>query len=307
MRPTGTERERLLVLAAQLPWVHIIDLGDGCFTPGTWSQPNPSLVKAADSVDFRGKKVLDVGCWDGLWSFEAERRGAAEVHGIDLVTQRRWSEQSTFLLAKQILGSRVHYHPDVSVYDVQRLGINDFDVVIYPGVYYHLKDPLLSFSRLRNVMKEGATIIVEGVILREPGCHARFFYRDVHLNELSNWWVPTIDCLRQWVECSYFELQDEFDFWDAGNNNPRHVLTARAVRRADPLYNRRPEGLEAFDLNTYAPTFIDPASVGGQAAPSLLRRIARHVPASLKRGPHAEPLRRYIRQLEARQSASPRH
>jgi tRNA (mo5U34)-methyltransferase len=300
MRPTGIERERLLARVAARPWVHVIDLGDGVSTPGTWLQPNPALVRAMDSVDFRGKKVLDIGCWDGLWSFEAERRGAAQVYATDLVTQRRWGEESTLLLAKQILGSRVEYHPDLSVYDVERLGVRDFDVVIYPGVYYHLKDPVLSFTRLRRVMKEGATLIVEGAVVEDAGCSARFFYREPYLGDLSNWWVPTVDCLRQWVECGFFEGVEEFGFWDAGGHNLRYTLTARAVRRADPLYIRPPEELGGYDLNAYPQTFLDRGGVSaGRAVASTIRRLAVHVPASLKQGPHARLLRRVVRRLDA--------
>src|SRR6266496_2065088 len=78
-----------------LDWVHTIDLGQGLVTPGAWP-PSPLIRKAFDSLDFVGKRVLDVGCWDGLWSFEAERRGAGEVYATDCVSQRPHREQPTF-------------------------------------------------------------------------------------------------------------------------------------------------------------------------------------------------------------------
>src|SRR5438105_10452129 len=91
-------------LAAQiqsLDWVHSIDLGGGLVTPGAWP-PSPLIRAAFNAVDFAGKKVLDVGCWDGLWSFEAERRGAAQVYATDCASQRPHREQPTFALAQQI-------------------------------------------------------------------------------------------------------------------------------------------------------------------------------------------------------------
>jgi tRNA (mo5U34)-methyltransferase len=59
----------------QLKWVHRIDLGNGIITPGQWPR-NPLISAAFSDIDFSGKKVLDIGCWDGLWAFEAERQGA---------------------------------------------------------------------------------------------------------------------------------------------------------------------------------------------------------------------------------------
>src|SRR5262245_19550631 len=81
-------RDDLRRRVAALKWVHSIDLGGGVVTPGAWGPPAPQIVRALDSIDFRGRRVLDIGCWDGLWSFEAERRGAAEVYATDFVPHR---------------------------------------------------------------------------------------------------------------------------------------------------------------------------------------------------------------------------
>lgn len=248
-RPVGST-QRWIEQVNQMKWVHRIDLGHGIVTPGDWPMPNPCFMQALDTIDFRGKKVLDIGCWDGLYSFEAEKRGAAEVYATDLVTQRRYNDHTTFTLAREILGSKARYFPDVSVYDVERLGVRDFDVVIYAGVYYHLKDPLRSFATLRRVMKEGGTMIVEGAAIDAPECYARFYYEETFCRDNSNWWVPTVPCLRQWVACNFFEISREFGWWDPGAN-PRYVLNATAVRRKDPLYLRPDPDLAEYDLNDY--------------------------------------------------------
>lgn len=60
-------RQELLSRVGQYDWIHSIDLGEGIVTPGKWGPPNPLLVDVFDRLDFRGKKVLDIGCWDGLW------------------------------------------------------------------------------------------------------------------------------------------------------------------------------------------------------------------------------------------------
>lgn len=245
---TISDRDALLKLVPTLEWVHSIDLG-GTRTPGRWGLPPTFLLRALDDIDFRGKKVLDIGCWDGLWSFEAERRGAAEVFATDYVGHRPNRGQPTFRLAHKILGSRVKYVPDLSVYDVGRLGIDDFDVVLFCGVYYHLKHPLLALGRLRRVTREGGVVLVEGETVPSHENFASFYYHEEYKNDVSNWWIPTIRCLREWVECSFFRIRS--DYAPDGPLNTRHAVLAEAVRAADPNYAYPDEELSAFDLNEY--------------------------------------------------------
>lgn len=219
----------------EMNWVHQIDLGNGIITPGRWP-PHPLILQAYDAIDFRGKKVLDVGCWDGLWSFEAERRGALEVVAIDDISQRSYKEQPTFKLAHEALGSRVRYYPDVSVYDLpQRIVDHDFDVAVFSGVYYHLKDPLLALAKIRQMLREGGQLIIEGDVLdEERASFARFYYQSLHCEDPSNWWVPTIACLREWVECSFFGIEHEFHTFDRG----RDGLWQKIKRRVKLLLER---------------------------------------------------------------------
>jgi tRNA (mo5U34)-methyltransferase len=244
-------------------WYHSIDLGHGIVTPGHCGPPNPDILRLYDTLDFRGKKVLDIGCWDGLWSFEAEKRGAALVYATDKVDHRTYNESLSIHIAHEALKSKVVYRSDLSVYDVGELGVNDFDIVVFCGVFYHLKDPLLALARLRRVMKEGGTILIEGEVHPdETRALAKFYYRDWLANDPSNWWVPSRRCLREWVECSYFEIVNEFipeeQFTErfltrSGTMLPdehhlRVYLAARAVRRRDGNYQGRDTELGRFDL-----------------------------------------------------------
>lgn len=237
-------------------WMHTIDLGDGLATPGAWTDEDQApKLEALDEIDFTGKRVLDIGCLDGLFAFEAERRGASEVYATDLVSQVTPSREPYFRLAHELLRSRARYSPDMSVLDVGLLGVSDFDVVLYLGVYYHLRDPLLSFARLRTVMRNGAILLVEGQVIDDSEVYARFFYREHYLGDRSNWWIPTIPCLSQWVESSFFEIEQEYrqTYVDTPlvNRTGRYILRARAVERADPNIAFPDAELGPFDLNRY--------------------------------------------------------
>ena len=260
-------RERI----SKLNWMHSIDLGNGVVTPGKWGQPSSIIKQALDNTDLRDKKVLDIGCWDGLWSFDAERRGAREVYATDLISQRSFAQQPTFETARDILKSKVHYNPNVSVYELRgQLGITDFDVVLFCGVYYHLKDPLLALARLREVMNTDGILIVEGdVIDDEQESLARFYYRHRHVDG-SNWWVPTIACLRDWIQCNFFEIIDEYQVGRTyattkhrlktmlkkalGHKEKvdtiRYVVRAKAIARTDAKYKNYPDlNLQKFQAD----------------------------------------------------------
>ena len=259
------EREQLIEEVAKHNWMHTIDLGQGVTTPGRWPV-NQNVMRAYDHIDFKGKKVLDVGTCNGLWSFEAERRGAAEVYSVDYLTHAGYWCTPAYKLAHEALGSNASYHPDLDVYDVEQLGVNDFDVVVFSGIYYHLKHPLLALTKLRRVMKEGGRIVIEGPIYPDTRrCYSTFHYRDLLLDDKSNWCVPTLKCLREWVECSFLEVEQEYfnqpleqgplerlkaslrsRMGQTSSNTLRTVMLARAVTRQDALYSSPDPDLAAY-------------------------------------------------------------
>jgi tRNA (mo5U34)-methyltransferase len=203
----------------------------------------------------------------GTGSGRSRRRGAAEVYATDYTAHRPFRESETFCLAHRILGSQARYERNLSVYDVERLGVTDFDIVLFLGVYYHLKDPLLALAGLRRVMRPGATLVVEGEIIDDDRArHARFYYCQRYRGDESNWWIPTVACLREWVECSCFEIDTLCNavrdpltglrtetlkklikrrIRPRGGRS-RCALTARAVCREDPNYCFPDEHLAPF-------------------------------------------------------------
>ncbi len=228
-------RNGLIEQAKTREWFHTIDFGGGHSTPGPHDAQVGHQYHAFQDVDFTNKSVLDIGCWDGLWSYEAEKRGATDVYSTDLITQRD-GDVSNYQLAHSIFQSRAKYKTNVSVYDVHTLGKNDFDVVLYMGVFYHIKDPLLALARLRQVTKEGGLILVEGEVVRSEKSYGEFYYNQDYARSSSNWWIPSIGCLREWVECSFFKIEKEYDERNCGktprgsqSEYGRYLITARAL------------------------------------------------------------------------------
>lgn len=203
-------------------WYHRIALPGGVTTPGL----NPLNVKTYRIPDeLSGKRVLDVGAWDGFWSFEALRRGAREVVAIDDFSdflgqlghgdRRAWQ---TFDFCRDALGydPSVCQRSEMSVYDVSEERLGRFDVVFFFGTLYHLRYPLLALDRLAAVCDE--TIVVESQICDDysahrgglghgyPGNHAvmEFFPDDELAGNATNWWAPSLKCLGHMVRTAGF-------------------------------------------------------------------------------------------------------
>jgi tRNA (mo5U34)-methyltransferase len=137
-----------------LRWYHTIDLGQGIVTRGVDDTPL-RLARLDLPLSFAGRTVLDVGAWDGFFSFDAERRGASRVvatdhyswHGLGWGTS---DGKAGFKLAREVLGSHVE-DVDLDVMELSPERVGTFDVVLFLGVLYHLRHPLLALERIASV------------------------------------------------------------------------------------------------------------------------------------------------------------
>jgi tRNA (mo5U34)-methyltransferase len=186
-------------------WWHSIDLGDRV-TPGANTLPHlrrywPDM---GFPDDLRGKRLLDIGCWDGFFSFEAERHGA-EVLAVDC-----WRPPN-FFKAREALGSKVEFR-EMSVYEVSRRKLGTFDIVLFLGVLYHLRHPLLGLERVCEVTKEQSIIeshIIDDFIACEPPLME--FYEGSELaGQDDNWWGPSYDCLTRMTRAAGFVRTEKF-------------------------------------------------------------------------------------------------
>ena len=181
-------REQLQEMArSSVPvWWHSIHLGHGVTTKGHKSAEHLAWeFRALGLPELRGKTVLDIGAWDGFFSFEAERRGAERVVALD-----QW-RQPGFEAARQALHSQVEgIVADFMTLDLVKLG--SFDVVLFLGMLYHMQNPLESLKRLAAVTRELAVIETEAIALNGYEQHAlcEFFEADELRGDPSNWWAP---------------------------------------------------------------------------------------------------------------------
>jgi SAM-dependent methyltransferase len=215
-------------------WYHRIEIAPGLVTPGQpWDELWEPMRRRHAQADFRGKSVLEVGCWDGYWSFEAERLGAAEVLATDDLSQRKVVTRNVPFV-RECLGSRVRYRDDVSVYELpERLG-RTFDAVIFYGVLYHLRYPGMALAQLRRVLEPGGVLLLETAVLpdeQEPVM--RWGYRAIYEEDPSSWNAVSLPCLRELLTTSYFEVELCETFLRQGRVG-RGYARARAVTRLDP-------------------------------------------------------------------------
>jgi tRNA (mo5U34)-methyltransferase len=159
--------------ARELGWYHTLELPGGVVTEGIFDlRPQVHHYGLPERLD--GKRCLDVGTWDGFWSFEMERRGAEEVVALDLDNERDldWPANRRpttfpeeprgkgFRLAKEALDSSVE-RKVLSIYDALPEDIGTFDLIFCGSVIIHLRDPVLALERIANLCR-GTFISAEG-------------------------------------------------------------------------------------------------------------------------------------------------
>lgn len=193
-----------------LGWYHSIELRDGSVITGLQSLDHlrERIARYPIPADLRGKRVLDIGAWDGWFSFEMERRGA-EVVAVDSAKQR------TFLEAKRLLNSKVEY----IVEDVCHLSPRDvgyFDIVLFFGVLYHLKHPLLAMERVCELTRD--MMCIETFVTDDPAQWQAVplleFYETTELaGQFDNWCGPNTSCLLAYMRTAGFVKQRLIGTW----------------------------------------------------------------------------------------------
>jgi len=184
---------------AELPWHHSIDLGGGVVTPGGKSLAicNAEANLIFDRINLSGRTVLDIGAWNGFFSFEALQRGAARVLATDSYC---WSHpqlrgRESFDLARSALGVQVDAR-EIDVADLSLEAVGEFDIVLYLGVFYHRYDAIEALAKVAPLAKH-ALIVETHLNLRDIEVPAMAFYPGHELNnDPTNWWGPNEHCIK---------------------------------------------------------------------------------------------------------------
>jgi tRNA (mo5U34)-methyltransferase len=239
---------------AGIGWYHTIDLGHGVHTPG-FIDNRPTVPLFGLPADLTGARCLDIGTYDGFWAFEMERRGAADVIGIDVDSpiehdiprqareralrergdeserhRKTWNDQQSsigieypgqgFRLAKEILGSNARREA-VNVYDVSPERLGTFDVVLISQLLLRLRDPQTVIENMFSVTR-GCAIIAEPY---DPDLEAldRPVSEFTGTQVMGIWWRHSIKSMRKMMEVAGFERIEEVSRFEVENRAGRFL------------------------------------------------------------------------------------
>jgi tRNA (mo5U34)-methyltransferase len=219
-------------VAALGPWFQNIRLGSEIATAPKHflgDYPRLKFEQFAHVLPERldGCSVLDIGCNAGFYTVEMKRRGAARVLGID--SDERYLAQAR-LVAEALDFPEIEFRK-LSVYDVAALG-ERFDLVIFMGVLYHLRHPLLALDLIREhvagdlmlfqTMQQGsdevakapedAPFFVEGTwqkpgFFDDPGYPKMHFIERRFAHDWTNWWAPNAACSQAMLRAAGFTIE----------------------------------------------------------------------------------------------------
>jgi tRNA (mo5U34)-methyltransferase len=236
--------------AALGPWFHNIDLRGVATAPEHFLGDYPAVkwrrFAHALPADLTGKTVLDIGCNGGFYSIEMKRRGAARVLALDI--DEGYLRQARF--AARVVGADIEF-AQLSVYDVAELA-ERFDVVLFLGVLYHLRHPLLALDLIRahvvrdlfvcQSMQRGDPSeerlaedypFWETEIFERPGFPRMAFVEHCYAGDDTNWWIPNRACTGAMLRSAGFVI-------DANPEEEVFVCRPGPIDPANLVYPARP-------------------------------------------------------------------
>jgi tRNA (mo5U34)-methyltransferase len=286
-------------------WYHQIEIRPGITTPGV--NDSTTVLRRLDlPARCDGLRALDIGARDGFFSFELERRGA-EVVAIDYIDP----SASGFAVARELLDAEVECAV-CNVYDLDPRRHGTFDVVLFLGLLYHLRDPLLALDRIWDVCRPDATLVLETQLLDNAllvgggrfrtladidpdlreACLMQFYPGDALNGDHSNYWAPNAACLRGLLDAAGFRPTAE----DVAGQ--RGIFHARRIVDPTAVYHRR---LEKTTVEQAGGPATTPGADGGGGGDGgrLEVELASARQHLNRRDAELAGAREYIRSLEA--------
>jgi tRNA (mo5U34)-methyltransferase len=204
-------------------WFHNLDLRGVQTAPdhflGDYPRTKWKNFATAIPSDLSGRTVLDIGCNGGFYSIEMKRRGADRVVAVDF--DETYLAQARF--AAEVCETEIEFQK-LSVYDVAKLQ-EKFDVVLFMGVLYHLRHPLLALDLIHEhvardllifqSMQRGSNEVAptredypfwQREIFSQPGFPSLYFIENKYAGDPTNWWIPNRSCAEAMLRSSGFEL-----------------------------------------------------------------------------------------------------
>jgi tRNA (mo5U34)-methyltransferase len=207
------------------PWFHNLNLRGIQTAPnhflGDYPQTKWHRFAHALPADLSGKSVLDIGCNAGFYSFEMKNRGAERVVAVD--ADERYLAQARFAAA--VKGIEVEFR-QMSVYDVAELN-EKFDLVLFMGVIYHLRHPLLALDLLyehvvgdllvfQSLLRGSKSVLqmaedypfAETEIFERSDFPLMYFIENKYSGDETNWWIPNRAGAEAMLRSAGFEIID---------------------------------------------------------------------------------------------------
>jgi tRNA (mo5U34)-methyltransferase len=193
------DQARLAERVASLRWYHRIPLPGGIVTPGV-SDAYRVVSRLRLPESLAGRAVLDVGAWDGYYSFACAQRGARRVLATDSFawSGESWGSKDGFLLAREALGlGDVVDDQFIDVMDLSPETLDGtFDVVLFLGVLYHLRDPITALERVASVCEDLLIVETELALHWLPWPAARVYPERELNNDDTNWYAYNVRALK---------------------------------------------------------------------------------------------------------------
>ena len=206
------------------PWFHNLQLRGIQTAPdhflGNYPEVKFASFRSVLPEDMTGMTVLDIGCNAGFYSMEMKRRGADRVVGID--SDPHYLRQARF--SAEVSRLEIEFR-QLSVWDVASLG-ERFDLVLFMGVFYHLRHPLLALDLIHEHVAQDLLLFQsmlrghrsvaevapdydfnERAPFDQPGFPRMHFIEQRYSHDETNWWVPNRACVEAMLRSSGFHIE----------------------------------------------------------------------------------------------------
>lgn len=280
--PTDAEATALID-ASEFVWHQSFRLSPEVWAPGV-NVVDDLFARSTIPASLDGLTVLDIGTTNGAAAFEAERRGAARVVAVDICDDRHYG----FGAIAALLDSNVEFVTS-TVYELDSVLDEQFDIVIFWGVLYHLRHPLLGLDAVRRVSRGLMTLetVVNDAIDGNDAPLARFHRLDDLGGDGTNWWSPSTDALCDWIMSAGFDITSRSPAPQAGPTE--RIVIDGVVTPGDPEYRHVSYELP---LEVVSPLVVRPDRPTSVTIDDVAALRARLV--GDETGRHADDTRRFV-------------